>query len=150
MISPMDRVRISLRAATSADYDFLWNLNRAAQGTYVEATWGWDEAFQRDYFDKRFDPATRQIVQFEGRDVGMWGLEQRADCVFVAEIGLLPEFQRLGIGTKLLTDALAEAGRREVQCRLQVLRVNPARALYERLGFQVTGETETHFEMEAL
>jgi ribosomal protein S18 acetylase RimI-like enzyme len=30
---------------------------------------------------------------------------------------------------------------------LQVLKVNPARRLYERLGFRVTGETPTHFLM---
>jgi hypothetical protein len=32
--------------------------------------------------------------------------------------------------------------------RLRVLRVNPARQLNERLGFVVTGQTETHFLME--
>ena len=31
---------------------------------------------------------------------------------------------------------------------LQVLKVNPARRLYGRLGFQVTGETETHYLMQ--
>jgi hypothetical protein len=28
-----------------------------------------------------------------------------------------------------------------------VLKVNPARRLYERLGLVVVGETDTHFEM---
>jgi ribosomal protein S18 acetylase RimI-like enzyme len=31
--------------------------------------------------------------------------------------------------------------------RLFVLKVNPARRLYERLGFQVLEETETHYVM---
>ena len=35
-----------------------------------------------------------------------------------------------------------------IGCLLRVLRVNPARRLYERLGFEVTGESPTHFEME--
>jgi hypothetical protein len=29
-----------------------------------------------------------------------------------------------------------------------ILRVNPARRLYERLGFAVVSETETHLRME--
>jgi ribosomal protein S18 acetylase RimI-like enzyme len=32
---------------------------------------------------------------------------------------------------------------------LTILKVNPARRLYERLGFTVVGETETHFRLEA-
>jgi hypothetical protein len=32
---------------------------------------------------------------------------------------------------------------------LQVLKVNPARQLYERLGFRRVGETATHFKMQA-
>jgi ribosomal protein S18 acetylase RimI-like enzyme len=30
---------------------------------------------------------------------------------------------------------------------LQVLKTNPAKQLYERLGFQVTGETASHYLM---
>ena len=31
---------------------------------------------------------------------------------------------------------------------LQVFKSNPAKYLYERLGFTVYGETETHYQME--
>ncbi|MEE9280835.1 MAG: GNAT family N-acetyltransferase [Myxococcota bacterium] len=42
---------------------------------------------------------------------------------------------------------LARGARRGVPVTLKVLRVNPARELYERLGFSVTGETREHFQM---
>jgi hypothetical protein len=32
--------------------------------------------------------------------------------------------------------------------RLQVLRINPAKALYERLGFEVCCQLERHWQME--
>ena len=31
---------------------------------------------------------------------------------------------------------------------LQVFKDNPAKSLYEKLGFKVYGETETHYQME--
>ncbi len=34
--------------------------------------------------------------------------------------------------------------------RLQVLKVNPSRRLYERLGFSETGATDTHIILERL
>lgn len=40
---------------------------------------------------------------------------------------------------------IREAGARPVW--LQVLKVNPARALYERLGFRVVGQSDTHWHM---
>lgn len=71
------------------------------------------------------------------------------DHVMVGKIELLPAFQRQGIGTLLMTRILGAAEARQVPVRLQVLRTNtPARRLYERLGFTVTGQTETHFQME--
>ena len=67
----------------------------------------------------------------------------------VGKIELLPEFQRKGVGTVLMKRILGEAQVRRIPVRLQVLRTNtPARRLYERLGFTVSGETETHFQME--
>jgi ribosomal protein S18 acetylase RimI-like enzyme len=59
----------------------------------------------------------------------------------------LPEFQGRGLGTTILGDVIEHArmGRRPVS--LQVLKVNPARRLYERLGFVISGESETHFQM---
>ena len=34
------------------------------------------------------------------------------------------------------------------QGTLQVIKVNPARRLYERLGFRAIGETETNYQMQ--
>ena len=52
----------SLRPATQADYDFIYQVKKAALGPYVAATWGWDESFQRDYFAREFDPAEHQVI----------------------------------------------------------------------------------------
>jgi len=43
---------------------------------------------------------------------------------------------------------LAEGRRHNLPVRLQVLKVNRARKLYERLGFEACGESETHVHME--
>ena len=57
--------------------------------------------------------------------------------------------RNLGLGSALVGDLLALAASRNLPLRLRVLRVNPARRLYERLGFAQSGESATHYEMEA-
>jgi ribosomal protein S18 acetylase RimI-like enzyme len=42
-----------------------------------------------------------------------------------------------GIGSRILADLLTEAQSAGVAVRLTVIEVNPARALYERHGFQL-------------
>ena len=124
-------------------------MHRQALREYVAAIWGWDEEVQKEKFEKRFTPAGHQIVVFEGSDVGLLQVVDEGGHMVVGKIELLPGFQRRGIGSVLMGRILDEARARQVPVRLQVLRTNaPARRLYERLGFVMSGETETHFQME--
>lgn len=137
--------QISLRPATREDYDFLWWLHRATLKPYVEKTWGWDEQRQAQHFCDCFDPATRQVIERDGVPIGCISVERQEARVFLAVIEIAPDHQNRGIGTKLIRALLDEADGRGVPVELQVLKVNPARRLYERLGFAVIGETETHY-----
>jgi len=47
-------------------------------------------------------------------------------------------------GAALISTIIAEADARNLLVRLRVLKINPARRPYERLGFVVTDEAETH------
>jgi ribosomal protein S18 acetylase RimI-like enzyme len=140
-------MQISLRPATEDDYDFLWWLHCATMRPYVEKTWGWDEQWQAEYFRDRFDPTTRQVVEGDGAPIGCISAERRGDRIFLGVIEIAPDHQDRGIGTKLIRGFLDEADGRGVPVELQVIKVNPARRLYERLGFVVMGKTETHYLM---
>lgn len=139
---------IDLRPATADDRKFLWELHRTSIRPYVEATWGWDEAWQVAHFRERFDPAQFEIVEMEGTAVGCLRVERRPDALFLSVIEIAPAYQGRGIGTSLIRSLMAEAAGRGQPVELQVLRANPAaRRLYERLGFVLTSESETHYRM---
>ncbi|MHB8648392.1 MAG: GNAT family N-acetyltransferase [Thermomicrobiales bacterium] len=136
-----------LRQATWADYGFLYRLHVAAMRDLVTRVWGWDDAWQEEYFADHFNPAHSRIVVMDGKDVGVVAVEWDATEAFLTNIEILPAYQGRGLGTALVTEIIAEAKARHLPVRLQVLKINPARRLYERLGFIVTGETATHFLM---
>jgi len=141
---------ISLRPATLEDYDFLWRLHGTTMRAYVEPIWGWDEAWQRRLFAERFDVGRLQVIEADGVPIGSISVRRAADYLLLERINIAPEYQNCGIATKLIGDLLVEADRLGEAVELHVLRGNPARRLYERLGFTVVAETEERIFMRRL
>lgn len=140
---------ITLRPATQDDAEFLFALLRAALGPYVEETYGpWDEDDQRARFFASDPTGTHEIVEADGRRIGCLDVRRLDDQVKLNRVFLLPEYQNRGIGSRLISDVLAEADTAGLPVRLRVFKVNPAQRLYRRLGFAVTDDTGTHLVME--
>lgn len=140
---------ITLRPAVAEDSEFAFSLKKAALGSYVAETYGWDEGEQRALHLRRFRTADIQIVLLEDQPVGLLNVHRESDCIHLRQLFILPEFQNQGIGGHLARKLLEESERKRVLIALQVLKSNPrAKAFYERLGFQLVGETETHYQMK--
>lgn len=139
---------VQLRQATADDYAFLYALHVTTMREYVEQIWEWHDAWQEEYFARKFHPAAHQVIVVDGRDAGTLVVEWRPDEVYVALIELLPAYQGRGIGSALLHSLIAEAHGRGLPVTLHVLKPNtPARRLYERLGFRVAGDEEHRWRM---
>ena len=146
----MDVESVQLRAAGAEDMELLYALHKEGMRPHVERLWGaWDEDAQRERFYEKTDPATHEVIELAGEPVGCMWVRPHADTLELVRIFLLTSAQGRGIGTYLIRRLLAEAHRSGKAVRLRVLKGNPARRLYERLGFVVTKRTETHDYMRA-
>jgi ribosomal protein S18 acetylase RimI-like enzyme len=140
-------MQIGLRPAATEDREYLWRLHCETMRDYVDKTWGWNEAWQRRKFDENFDPSSFRIIEKDGEPVGQISVLRPGDEIFLGAIEIAPEHQNRGIGSQLIKDLARESDQSHLPIRLQVLKVNPARRLYERWGFVYTGETPTHYVM---
>lgn len=140
-------MNISFRQISKDDYNFVWQIHKDLFKSYVEQIWGWDEDWQRDYFDKNFSLENSEVIVVENKDIGFLRVEENPNFIFLRSILILPEYQNEGIGSNIISD-LIETSTKPIE--LRVLKPNPARKLYERLGFQITEETETNFIMKFL
>jgi GNAT superfamily N-acetyltransferase len=139
--------KFSIRPVRPGDREWLFALKRATMRPYVEEVFGWEDADQRQRFDEAFDPAPKRIMQVDGLDAGMFEVHDRKDHRYLAQLEILPRYQNRGLGTAIVGHVIAEAARVNRHVELQVLRPNPARRLYERLGFVLYDATPTHLLM---
>ena len=139
---------MGFRQATDDDADLLYAMHMATMKDYVDQTWGWDDAFQASVFRKNYVPAQIQIITLDDKDIGMISLEERYDDTFLRAIEIHPAHQGQGRATRIIHQIITDSVSKQKPVLLYVLKVNPAEKLYERLGFSVIEETETHFIMK--
>ncbi len=141
---------VALKDSEPQDFAFLWEVRRSSMKQYLEQTWGaWDEARQRKQFQASLLEFPHRIIEWQGQRIGILACQKFPDWIMLNRIFLLPRAQKQGIGTRIIGEILKTASAQGLPVRVRGLRVNPARRLYERLGFVVTEETATHFSMEA-
>ena len=139
---------VGLRQALYTDKEFAYEVKKQALGPYVQQVWGWSEDVQLYFHEKGFDPSHLQIITLAGRDIGTIEILANSGRIQINKLYILPEFQRRGIGSKILCDVIDNAQQDGLPMRLGVLKINPAVRFYERHGFQKVEETDTHWKME--
>ena len=139
----------SMRPATLADKAFADDLLFMTMHEYVEATWPNNRHAHQQYYKlNSFDPMNTRILLMDNRDIGRLSTTKRADCIFIDELHILPEYQGLRIGTSAIEAVIQEAREAGLPVKLMVLTVNPAYRLYLRMGFRVIAEEDHRFHME--
>jgi ribosomal protein S18 acetylase RimI-like enzyme len=135
-----------LREVTENDFDWLYNLRAKTMSKYINDS---GDQFtlesQAERIMKEYESI--KIVRFENQDIGMFKVKRDADKWEIIQIQLLPDYQRMGIGTQLIQNLQMEASQQGIAIFLSVLKGNPAKRLYERLGFKVIQRKEKSYTM---
>jgi len=136
----------TLRAATEADVPFLLSLREQTMDGHFRASGvvvTRDE--HRERVRVRFECA--QIIESEGRPAGLFKATRDGLAWELIQIQLAPELQGRGIGEQLIRRLIDEARHAGASISLNVLHANPARRLYERLGFRVVADADHMYVM---
>jgi putative acetyltransferase len=140
--------QISLRPAGAEDRDFVERVYFETQRWIIEALFGWrGQEQERANFADGYDADTTQVIVVDGEDAG-WLTVQRGADIELGSLYLAPERQRKGLGTKLVQELIDEATLARLPLKLSTAKINPARNLYERLGFVEVREDRYKIYME--
>ena len=137
------------RSARPDDDEFAFGVLKETMREYAVATWGtWWEDESRREITEQVRAGRTAIIEFDGVRIGIQLVERAKTHIQLEQLYISKAFQRRGFGTQLLKRLIAEARDSKLPIRLRVLTVNPARALYERLGFIAVEVTKERVFME--
>jgi ribosomal protein S18 acetylase RimI-like enzyme len=101
--------------------------------------------WQANYVDTRWD-----LVEVDGEPAGRFYVARWPEEIRIVDISLLPEYRGRGLGAGLIRDLFTEADASQRRVTIHVEAFNPARRLYERLGFVLVDQAEVYLRMERL
>lgn len=114
----------------------------------IDKTWGWDEEFQQKWFSENLSPEKFEIVVLNGNNVGGYCLQDRGDHFYLEMLLLHPEYQSMGIGKSLMQGIIKAAASKNLKLKLSVIKANPVKPFYEKLGFVQYDEDSAFYRLE--
>ena len=141
------RTGLTFRPIADADLAFLSALYASTRAEELAVT-PWSDAQKAAFLDMQFQAqhahyqkyypnADWLVIEQAGQDVGRLYIERSASEHCIIDIALLPAHRGKGFGAALLTDLIDEASAFDKSVSIHVEKNNPARRLYQRLGFTV-------------
>lgn len=138
---------ITYRKATPGDIEYLLWLR---QETMVEhLTNSGIEMNKEEHLERinyQFDQS--KIILLNNGPIGFLKTKEEEGKIEIIQVQVEPRHQRKGYGQEIVNAVIEEATKNNVDVVLSVLKKNHALALYQRLGFAITGEDEHSYFME--
>ena len=141
-------IALALRPVSHADRDFIFRLFATNTAMQMGAL-SWEET-QRDplvemqfraqeqFHRTQLPDADHQLVVYGDRPVGRMIVIRTEESIHLADIALLPEYQRQGIGTELMRRLQEEAKAQSLPITAHVFMMSPAVHFYQKLGFTIS------------
>lgn len=141
---------VGLRPARENDRPFVETVYFGTHRWLTEKLFGWrGDDFERRKLSDSLDLTVTNIVLVGGNDAGWLMVRRAAEGISLEQIYLSPPWQNRGVGSLLIQQLIEEARAQGVPLRLSTAKINPARRLYERLGFVEVSRSEYKTYMEA-
>jgi ribosomal protein S18 acetylase RimI-like enzyme len=148
---------VRLRPATSEDEAFLRQLFATTRADEL-ALMAWDENQKEAYITMQFNAQKQQyamsypeaqhsLILLNDVPIGRQMIDRGESVFTLVDIALLPAHRSAGIGTLLIEGLLAEAASAGKCVTLSVWYSNPAKNLYERMGFSAASDDGVYCQM---
>lgn len=140
------RDRVQFRPVRDSDIPFMRALYGSTREQEMQAL-DWPPEKKEEFLDWQFYAQTKfysesyegdgfMIIELDGSPIGRLYVDYGETDIEIVDIALMPELRGKGLGRQLLQEILDEAARIGKSVTIYVEHFNPARHLYDRLGFQ--------------
>jgi ribosomal protein S18 acetylase RimI-like enzyme len=140
------RERITFRPCRPDDVPFLRDLYATTREDELRLV-PWTEAEKAAFVAMQFDAQKAHyenfypdcqflVIELDGAPIGRLYVNRDDETIGIIDIALVPDRRGQGLGRMLLEELLGEARATGRKVQIYVEHFNPARRLYDRLGFR--------------
>ena len=137
---------MEFRKCKYSDADYILKLKELCIKWYIEIIYGWNTEVQREktIHELQKHKDDMRILIKDGKDIGVTTFYEENNQYVVGLIMIHPEYQGEGLGSKIMKEYIDLAKKSNKKIKIKVYKENPAKRLYERLGFKIYNEDDTH------
>lgn len=151
---------IIFRDQTRDDLLFLKELYLESRRAEVDLLNGWSEEQKIDFLENQFKAQTQyyqtqfknawfQVIEnIDHKPIGRLYLDERTKEIRIIDILISAPQRNKGIGTQIFRSILEMGRKKNLPVRIHVEKNNPARTLYDRLGFEIIEDQGVYYLME--
>ena len=142
--------KLSFRNVLFNDCEYILKLKELCLKWYIEIIYGWDNNIQREKTKYKIEKHKddMRIIILNNNDVGITTFYEENGEYVVGLIMVHPDCQGLGIGSKIIKEYISIAKKEKKRIIIKTYKLNPAKMLYERLGFKIYNEDDTHVYLD--
>ncbi|MGD8176902.1 GNAT family N-acetyltransferase [Marinimicrobium sp. ARAG 43.8] len=140
---------ISFKGVHPYEVDDAYDLYKQCLFGFIDQTFGWDEAFQRDRFRSSYSLETLfWLNDGSGRRIGLACFSKLEVALHLSLFLLYKSFQGAGLGSQIMEKLERSAGL-DAKVTLSTFKVNKrAISFYQKLGYRIDGQDENFYEMK--
>ena len=139
-------MKIEFRKCKQDDVSFILELKELGMKWYIEKIYGWNIEIQKEKTKREIEKFidTMKIIVVDNQDIGVTNFFEDEGKYHVGLIVVHPDYQGKGIATKIINDYIDIAKKEQKEILIKTYKCNPAKKLYEKLGFKQYDEDDTH------
>lgn len=153
MLFPLRHKNLSLRSITDADSTLLFAIYASTRELEMQRVPHWSDVQKKDFllqqfnaqhiwYQQQYTGAHFYVIEANGEPAGRLYLAPAFSdgSVRIIDIALLPAYRNKGYGESILRDVMAYARANNRSVTIHVESFNPAKQLYQRLGFRLVDQ----------
>jgi len=143
----MHKIKLTYRKATQTDIDYLLRLRKQTMNEHLINS-GMDVSEENHLKRIMYQFDNAKIIYLNAKKIGLLKVSESQNKIEIIQFQIDPKYQQKGIGQIIIKSIIKKSSKKKLPVILSVLKVNKAKRLYERIGFNIIEENENSFIMK--
>lgn len=137
---------LTFRQANENDIDYLLWLRQKTMTEHLVNS-GLEASVEKHLDRIKYEFNEAKIILLDNKAIGLLKSKEDDKKIEIIQIQIDPKHQGLGLGQKILNTIIKKAEANNLKTILSVLKLNPAKNLYVKMGFEIIEEDKYSYKM---